>query len=352
MRVRTLAVSKFILICMMIRILVVVVGSLYLLTSCQREISTELGNNSNEDSNSLWVVVHKKVESFDTAAGAIPFVVKAGYFYDTATRTVSYLDTASYNDDPATFTHQYNHIYDQQGRLIRSVFEGEGARTEANLQYDADGLLQKVSTGTDANFTWTQQGNDLLGESRDPADGGAPLSDGNKDFTLNSDRKLMKIVHISADPAAFPNIVDEVTRDAGGSVTLKKTYQVQNGEYLYLDSILYTRDQVHEPRLSRFYAMLGNGIEWYSDYYGIRFIASPSWYSEYFEFDQSLCNKVVYYTTYKDVNGQWQTVKAIEINFTTEYDINGNPIKQTEFIDGVKVREIIFRWQKMKWLNN
>jgi hypothetical protein len=326
-------------------VVLAVLANFYLLSSCQKEMSDEIANIT--DSTGVWVVTHKFVNSTDTAFGNIPYTVKAGYFYDTLARTIVYNDTSEAAGYNTSISHTLNN-YDQLGRLIKVAVTGDGFLPySAVFSYNADGLLQKVNDNI--TFTWSQQGTDLVGHSSDPQNPGTPFSDGNKIFTLDADRRLKTRESLSADPN-YGSQFDVVTRSAHGGVILRKSYGSQNG-VSYMDSVIYTREENRPRRLSSFYELLGNGISWYSDYYGISFVPGPMFSAEYFEFEHSLCNKVEYYGTYIDNNGDEVTAKWLTEDFVMQYDSNDNPVKQTVYMNGEKVYEITYQWKKINWVN-
>jgi len=327
----------------------IIFGSLYLLTACQKSYIEDINDDDEPPPGEAWVVMHKQVQHFDTVIG-LPLHIRAGYFYDTSSRTIIYRDTALYDGIPDAFARETIHTYDEQGRIINVRRTGEGiVSAEASLFYNADGLLQKVNEGHEINFTWNQEGSELVGHSTDAVANGGPYSAGNKIYALNGAWKLMTKVHLSND-TAYGDSYDEVVRNDKGNVVQRKLYEKKNNLIDQYDSIVYNRDETQAPRLSRFYELLGKGIEWYSGNNGIRFIEPPSFYSEYYEFENNLCNKITYYDTYIDVDGEWATRKYAEKEFRTEYDNNGNPVRQTVLVDGVKLWEITLRWEKIKWL--
>lgn len=320
-----------------------------LFAACQKEISTELPPGI-ADSTGIWIMTHKTVENIDTSFGQKPFTLKAGYAYDTLTRTITYDDTATHEGIPNPFIYHTTNTYSEAGLLVRVQQSGGGiVPTDIRLSYDATGMLEGINTGSGLVFEWTPEGQGLVGKSTDASDGGGPYSESNKFFTLDQNKRLIKKVDVSGD-LAYGDAIHQMTRDIDGDVIIRKSYE-SKADIDYIDSLVYTRDKDHEPRLSSFYALLGRGIAWYSNYYGIRFIEPPSFFSEYFEFDNSICNKVVHFVTYKNVNGQMETVKYIETDFANEYDNNGNLVKQTTFVNGEKVRSVSFKWKKIEWLN-
>src|SRR5690606_7891331 len=115
------------------------------------------------------------------------------------------------------------------------------------------------------------------------------------------------------------------------------------------DSVVYVREESRPPRLSRFYELLGNGIQWYTNSYGILYIEPPSLYSEYYEYETNLCNKSTHYETYFDNNGQPISIEY-SIQIDTQYDTNDNPVKQSVYFLGEKIADIAFNWQKINWI--
>lgn len=326
----------------------VILGSIYL-AGCQKEVSDDTINSS--DSTGIWVLAHKRVEGFESLIGNSHFVLNGGYSYDTASRTIVYIDTVAYDGFANPVTHQDVMSYDEDGRLVHISRTGsQSASSDVALFYNGDGLLEKFNAGYDVPLTWTRQGDNWVGRPHDPNPMGGPYTEYNNIYTLNAQRQLIAYTGVSID-TSVEDTYELVTRDANGDVTMRKIFAMNNGSLDFLDSFVYVRETAHPPRFSRFYELMGNGIQWFSNSYGITFLQMPSYFSEYYEYNNSLCNKKLWYATYTDDNGGLITEGPFEYNFVTEYDANDNPVKQTISFLGEKVAEISFTWTKIKWVN-
>lgn len=316
-------------------------------SSCQKDVSEEIKDI--KDSTGVWVLAYKKVNGYDSNFGRTPFFTGAGYTYDTVARTIIYTDTTTFEGHNPEIR-QDRMTYDGEGRLIQ-VFTDFGAQDilERNLFYGQDGLLEKIVLhDRQVSMLWTTQGANKVVQSIDPTDNSGPFSYYNHTFTLDEDGRLVKMVSHSVD-TAYGDTHEEVVRGSSGGVLVCKHYSLKNNVREIMDSVIYTREEVRKPRLSRFYELLGNGIQWYTNAYGILYIEPPSLYSEYYEYETNLCNKSTHYSTYIE-NGQPVTYNY-DIDFTTEYDTNDNPTKQTVYFMGDKIAEIYFTWQKINWIN-
>jgi YD repeat-containing protein len=318
--------------------------SLIIFSSCQKESSLE--HTALSDSTGIWVLVHKQVNGLWDDFGLTPFVTNAGYAYDTVARTIVYTDTTTFEGHNPTWK-QDRMTYDEEGKLVNvATDDGQSGIFQRQLFYSQDGLLEKIITDRDITIAWSVQGLNKVAHSSDPTDNTGPYTWYNHFFTLNEDNRLMKMVTPSID-TAYGDSYEEVERNAGGGVVMRKRYALKNGIREPGDSVVYVREESRPPRFSRFYELLGNGIQWYTNAYGILFIEPLTLYSEYYEYEKNLCNKSTHYETYID-NGQPVTISYI-YDFATEYDSNDNPVKQTIYFEGDKIAEVTFTWSRINW---
>lgn len=324
-----------------------------LFSSCQRELQNPDPDPPGTSGNT-WVLKNKMVEGFATTAGHLPYRKSTGFYYDPVSMIIIAKDT---NNDNQAYT-EYMMSYDLQGRLMKVKDDGTFIlKQEKLLVYDGNGLLEKVTykdpagaTTHEGSFQWTQEGSGFVGHYTDPAAPGGVFSEGNRIFILNDQRKLMRTIDVSRDPAVGDQ-QNEVLRNAQQSVAIRKFASKENNRFVVSDSMVYTRETTYPSRLSSFYGLISKGITWFSDDYGISFMPSLHYYNEYFEYENDLAKKVVYYSTSTDPSGNRVVIKKAEINLIAVYDKYQNPVKLTVNFGGEKQAVITFVWQKISWVN-
>lgn len=339
------AVSNIFLLCIL----------LVTIVSCQRELGD--GNPKPQDPdgtdpNGAWVLKSRYAKGFGTTYGHLPYNNTISFIYDWYSRMIIVRDTNNDNK----FTAQYLYRYNDQGRVVNISDDGTFIlKQERSLTYNAQGLLSNIvfqelplpGFRHEGQFQWVQQDGQPITKFSNPDMPGSPYADGNRQFGLNDRQLLIHRIQFSNDPV-YDDEKMEVLRDAKQNVTVRKHFFRQHNSWTISDSIVYTRETTRPPRISNFFAMLSNGVTWFGHPQGITYMPVIHYNSDYFEYDNDLANKVVYFA--RTVPGG-ALVKTHDVTLVTTYDTNGNPIKQTVTRDGEKEVEITFEWQKVKWLN-
>ncbi len=323
------------------------------LPACQKELKgadPELA----EDTTGVWVLKTREVQGFATSAGHPDYHNMASFIYDWTSRLIIVKDTNVDNQSDEYYIFRYN----DEGKLINSSIEGKYVvKTERSLTYNSTGLPDRIDykettimvfthTGV---FSWAQKGGGMTASFLDPNMQGGIYSQGNRSFELNGRQQLVNWTAVSGDPL-YGDQLTELVRDAGQNVSVRKLSVKKSGGYQLRDSVLYMRETLYPPRISQFYKLMGNGIAWFTNTSGIEFLPTLDYNSEFFEYENNLAKKVVYYLKGTDANGN--PVERIDkvVDLVTEYDNNRNPVKLTIFRDGEKEVEIKLGWRRVKWL--
>lgn len=319
----------------------------FLISSCQKDLENPTGTS--EDT-AVWVLKTKKIQGFATSIGHVAYTTNATFYYDTAAKTLTYRDTGDNQH-----TSEYKYFYTSKGALIRAISAHDGAvYQQADISYNSDSLINKITYATqgvshEGTFQWSRQGTDYFGQYTDPSITSTPFSEGKRTLTLNSKKQLVKEVYL-ATTSGVPDQIEEVQRDASGSVVLSKLSFALGNVQVLQDSVIYTRDNTSPSRLSEFHSLWGKGIEWYSNGYFISFLVPPVWETEYHTYSNSLTKKKEHFTADIDANGNIIMIPYYTEEFVFEYDANKNPVKLITYIEGEKSHEVIFTWQKISWL--
>ena len=324
-------------------------SSVFFMVSCQK------GNpESNKqppvqtDPNGEWVLESRRAKGFATSYGHFSYDHTIHFIYDWYSHLMIVRDT---NNDNKAYA-EYIYRYDEQGKVTGITEEGKYVvKLDRFLSYD-QGFLVKVNSREESRpeedglFEWMNQNGQSTGKFTDPSIHGSPYSDGDRQFGMNAQQQLMQRIRFSNDPI-YGDERMEVIRNAQQNVTVRKHWIKENDSWTLRDSIVYTRDASRPRRLSNFQAMISKGITWFAHDQGISYMPMIHYNSDYFEYDQDLANRVVYY---EKQEGRPTLIKVHEVILNTVYDSDGNPVKQTVFRDGQKEVEISFVWQKVKWL--
>lgn len=154
----------------------------------------------------------------------------------------------------------------------------------------------------------------------------------------------------SIDPS-IGNFVLRATLDDKGAALFTRSYSQLGNTFVLQDSVVYTRENTYPARLHAFNALWGRGIEWFSNTYFISFLVPPVWDTEYFVYSNSMTKRREHYGRITDQNGNSSMAFDYADEYITEYDADKNPVKHTIFMQGEKVAEVSFTWQKIKWIH-
>lgn len=329
---------------------VILPAMVLLIAGCQREIYEPTEPPVDRE---VWVLTTKSIEGFQTAAGHVAYTTRAAYYYDTVARTLTYRDTS---DNQATS--EYKYFYDTNGRLVqvdKNLATGS-AEYQTEISYNSDSLISKIVYNDyigihEGTFQWSRQGTNYFGQYTDPSITSSPYTDGKRSFLLNDKKQLIEQVNMSTD-AAYADIVLKATLDGNGSAILTKSYNRKGNTLDILDSVVYTRENTYPARLSTFHSLWGRGIEWFSNDYFISFLIPPVWETEYYVYINSLTNMRTHYMPDASQVGNNPPLKyGYDDKYVTEYDADKNPVKHTIFMQGEKIAEVKFTWQKIKWIH-